>query len=66
MTETEVDPAPEIRVEHVGLSYETRNGTLEALAGCSLAVPGGLANDISLLNLAEAPLFFETFVVRWL
>ncbi len=41
MIETAVDLAPEIRVEHIGLTYDTRAGALEALADCSLVVPGG-------------------------
>jgi NitT/TauT family transport system ATP-binding protein len=32
---------PEIRVSNVGLSYPTRGGTVEALADCSLTIPGG-------------------------
>jgi ABC-type nitrate/sulfonate/bicarbonate transport system ATPase subunit len=32
---------PEIRVEDVSLRYETRGGVVEALADCSLTVPGG-------------------------
>ena len=32
---------PEIRVENVSLRYETRGGTVEALADCSLTVAGG-------------------------
>ncbi len=32
---------PEIRVENVSLRYETRNGTVQALADCNLTVSGG-------------------------
>ncbi|ODU62440.1 MAG: hypothetical protein ABS99_00570 [Acetobacteraceae bacterium SCN 69-10] len=32
---------PQIRVRDVGLSYATRNGRVQALAGCSLTIPGG-------------------------
>jgi NitT/TauT family transport system ATP-binding protein len=34
-------PGPEIRVEDVSLRYETRGGTVQALADCSLTVAGG-------------------------
>jgi NitT/TauT family transport system ATP-binding protein len=32
---------PDIRVSNVGLSYPTRGGTVQALADCSLTIPGG-------------------------
>lgn len=34
-------PGPEIRVRDVALSYNTRNGPVQALADCSLTIPGG-------------------------